>query len=98
VGWEKTTHMETPEPLGETCYVCGGGTRGGFVNFESVMKDGTPIIGIDTTPDRDFNVCDSCNIVVHFRCSMHPELGYCDPCYAEIYESKETSGSSSQSQ
>ena len=90
-----TTHMDTPQELGEVCYVCKGRTRGGFVNFESVMKDGTPIIGIDTTPDRDFNVCDLCNIVVHFRCSMHPELGYCDPCYAKVYESKGTSGSSS---
>ena len=75
--------MEDQE--GDICYVCGKGTRGGFVNFESEMSDGTPIIGIDTTPDRDFNVCDLCNITVHFRCSTHPDSGYCDPCYDKVY-------------
>jgi hypothetical protein len=33
------------------------------------------------TPDRDLNVCDACNDMVHFKCSAHPATGYCDRCF-----------------
>lgn len=69
----------------EICEVCGQPTRGGFENYERTLKDGTPMIVVDTTPDRNFNVCDLCNKVVHFRCSMHPETGYCDECLEKVY-------------
>lgn len=76
--------MFTPQPTQEVCSVCHAETRGGFQGFEDVLYDGTPIIGYCATPDRDFNVCDVCNAVVHFRCSKHPESGYCDPCFTEV--------------
>ncbi len=38
-------------------------------------------IAIVATPDRDFIVCDACNVVVHFKCSRHPKTGYCDRCF-----------------
>jgi len=49
------------------------------------------VIAIDATPDRNYNVCDFCNIVVHFACSRDPESGYCDPCLdkLEAYESED---------
>lgn len=77
--------MDTPQPTREVCSVCHQETRGGFQAFEDVMYDGTPIIGFCATPDRDFNVCDLCNAVAHFRCSKHPETGYCDACFDTVY-------------
>jgi len=77
--------MTTIQDDGEICEICGEATRGGFENYERVAKDGTPVFVIDSTPDRDFNVCDLCNKVVHFRCSMHPETGYCDACLEKVY-------------
>jgi len=67
----------------EICTICGESTRGGFAVLPQPWpNDGdTLLIAIDSTPDRDFNVCDLCNDVVHFRCSKHPESGYCDKCY-----------------
>ena len=74
------TNMDTPETTAEICTVCGKPTRGGFETHTSTRKDGTPVIAVDGTPDRNFNVCDLCNDVVHFRCSQWPESGYCDKC------------------
>jgi len=53
---------------------------GGFDVIESDRGDEF-IIAIVPTPDRDFNVCDGCNEIVHFKCSLHPETGYCDRCF-----------------
>ncbi len=73
---------------GEICSVCGRSTRGGFDVSERSSNDGVAVIAIDSTPDRDFNVCDLCNDVVHFRCSQHPETGYCDSCYGKMYDAQ----------
>jgi hypothetical protein len=55
---------------------------GGFTIRDSEPEDGGPfIIAIASTADRDFNVCDACNDVVHFGCSKHPKSGYCDRCF-----------------
>lgn len=58
------------------CKLCGQNVRGGF----EVYARGDATIVIDSTPDRNFNVCDCCNEEVHFRCSGYPESGYCDEC------------------
>ncbi len=77
--------------MADICYVCGQEVQGGFEVHERTMRDGTPVIAIDATPDRNYNVCDFCNIVVHFACSRDPESGYCDPCLdkLEAYESED---------
>jgi len=73
--------MNDEKDLAEyVCVVCKKACRGGFDVWSKERKDGTMLIAVDTTPDRDFNVCDSCNDVVHFRCSKEPDTGYCDNC------------------
>jgi hypothetical protein len=64
--------------------VCKEDCKGGFDVWDKTRKDGTFNIAIDSTPDRDFYVCDLCNDVVHFRCSRHPESGYCDTCFVRL--------------
>jgi hypothetical protein len=65
---------------GDVCSVCKKSVKGGFGVIEEDAGDGFTI-EISATPDRDFNVCDACNDVVHFACSRHPETGYCDRCF-----------------
>jgi hypothetical protein len=76
--------------MADICYVCYGEVRGGFEVSERTLPDGTPVISIDGTPDRDYNDCDACNITVHFACSRKPETGYCDRCLRtlEAYENE----------
>ena len=80
--------------MGETCTVCGKECRGGFEVRDWIRKDGTPVVAIDTTPDRNFNVCDLCNTVVCFDCSLNRDSGYCNDCYRKVRqdESAELSG------
>src|SRR5579872_3136352 len=61
--------ITTTKTMGEICSVCGKECRGGFEVYERTLRDGTPEIVIDTTPDRNFNVCDACNVVTCFTCS-----------------------------
>lgn len=68
----------------EICTVCHEPTTGGFDVYERTREDGVPMIVIDSTPDRNFNVCDSCNDVVCFRCSAHPDSGYCNRCFERL--------------
>ncbi len=70
--------------MGDICYVCYGEVHGGFDVAEHAMPDGTPVISVDGTPDRDYNVCDACNITVHFACSRKPDSGYCDRCLRKL--------------
>ena len=75
----RNTMQDTSEG---NCSVCGKPVVGGFTFQESEAKDGEPFtIEIAGTPDRDFNVCDACNDLVHYRCSKHPKTGYCDRCF-----------------
>ena len=72
--------------MSEICTVCLNECRGGFEVYERTRADGTFEIVVDTTPDGDFNVCDLCNVAVHFRCSLRPETGYCDACLDRLEE------------
>jgi hypothetical protein len=69
---------------GGTCIACKQSVRGGFEVFSRKLRNGTPLIVVDSTPDRDHNVCDLCNRTVHFHCSAYPDSGYCDDCYAKV--------------
>ena len=67
----------------ETCSVCRTQCRGGFDVYERV-KNGVPTIVVDSTPDRNFNVCDLCNVSICFDCSKEPDSGYCNQCLARV--------------
>ncbi len=43
------------------------------------------MVVIDGTPDRDFNVCDLCNVTICFDCSIDKDSGYCNACHAKVY-------------
>jgi hypothetical protein len=67
---------------GEVCSICSEPVTGGFTVREPEPEDGGRfVIAVTGTRDRDFNDCDACNARVHFRCSRHPETGYCDRCF-----------------
>jgi hypothetical protein len=61
--------------MADICSVCNKEVQGGFEVYERTLKDGTPMVVIDGTPDRNFNVCDLCNETVCFKCSEEPESG-----------------------
>ena len=71
--------------LSEICVACNEPTRGSVESREHVAKDGRTALIYDLSPDRDYFICDTCYKVVHFRCSMHPESGYCDKCLELFY-------------
>ena len=74
-----------PEASGiGTCTACKQPVNGGFEVHGRRLRNGTPLITVNSTPDRDHNVCDLCNRTVHFRCSAYPDSGYCDDCYAKV--------------
>jgi len=62
------------------CEQCGRKLRGSLIQYDGKLTDGTPVTVIDATPDRDWIVCDSCNILLCHNCCRHPESGYCDSC------------------
>lgn len=68
------------------CFECGGPVAGDFEVYAHERRDGTPMIVVESTPDRDFNVCDGCNTTVHVRCSYYPQSGLCNACYAKGYD------------
>ena len=70
--------------MGEICTVCRKECRGGFSVSQRQLADGTPEIAVDSTPDRNFNVCDICNDVICFDCSTDPGSGYCNSCYSRV--------------
>lgn len=74
--------------MSDICIVCQQECRGGFEVYDRTRKDGTFEVVIDSTHDRDYNVCDLCNASVHFRCSCRPETGYCDACLDRLEESR----------
>jgi hypothetical protein len=65
----------------DICEVCGEEVRGGFEVYERPEKN---LIVVDSTPDRNFNICDLCNKCVCFRCSKNPDSGYCNECLARL--------------
>ncbi len=70
---------------GDVCTVCQQAVTGGFDVFSGFQNDGTPTVVVEGTADRNFNVCDLCNDTVCFRCSLHPESGYCNPCFRKVF-------------
>lgn len=68
--------------MAEICEKCGCEVRGDFEVYSRDTARGYEIV-VDSTPDRNYNVCDSCNMVVCFSCSTYPESGYCDDCIKE---------------
>jgi hypothetical protein len=62
--------------MGEICTVCKKECRGGFEVYEREQKDGTFEVVIDTTPDRNYNICDVCNVAICFDCSINRDSGY----------------------
>ena len=78
---ERTTYTMTTQTTDtELCSVCQEPVKGGFEVFR-YSRLGVPRIEIQSTPDRNFNVCDACNKTVCFRCSDHPDSGFCNDCY-----------------
>jgi hypothetical protein len=72
--------MTTQTTNAEICSVCEQPVQGGFEVFR-YSRLGVPRIEIESTPDRNFNVCDWCDKMVCFRCSDHPDSGFCNDCY-----------------
>jgi hypothetical protein len=70
--------------MADICSVCNKEVQGGFEVYERTLKNGTPMVVIDGTPDRNFNVCDLCNETVCFECSEEPESGYCNRCLHKV--------------
>jgi hypothetical protein len=67
----------------EICSVCLKECRGGFEVYERSTKEEMHIV-IDSTPDRNFNVCDLCNITICFDCSEDWDSGYCNKCLHRV--------------
>jgi hypothetical protein len=67
------------------CTVCRREVHGGFfVITKQTLRDETAFVAIEGTPDRDFNVCDLCNDVICFNCSVKKDSGYCNACYSKV--------------
>jgi hypothetical protein len=71
----------------ETCSVCHRECHGGFEvsSQESRSPDQPFMVIIEGTPDRDFNVCDLCNITICFDCSIDKDSGYCNDCHSKVF-------------
>jgi hypothetical protein len=65
------------------CEVCGREVRGDIDVADGELPDGTWLVLLTSTPDRDWILCDGCNKLVCHDCSEHPKTGYCDSCLAK---------------
>ena len=75
--------------MADICSLCRKKVTGGFDVWSKPMKDGGTFIAVDSTPDRNFNICDLCNIVICFDCSVDPDTGYCNDCLRRITDDGE---------
>ena len=77
------------------CSRCGNELAGHLLVSDGELGDGTPVVRIDSTPDRNWIVCDSCNVLLCHNCCRHPESGYCDACIAKygLYDYLVSAGS-----
>ncbi len=68
------------------CFVCDKRNHGGFevAKYEK-RAGGVLMITARATNDLDHIVCARCYRGVHFRCSKHPDSGFCDDCYDKAY-------------
>jgi hypothetical protein len=62
------------------CSRCGNELAGHLLVSDGELGDGTPVVRVDSTPDRNWIVCDSCNVLLCHKCCQYPESGYCDTC------------------
>jgi len=62
------------------CQLCGREVTGRIDVHAFALRDGTPVISMDSTPDRDWICCDSCNAILCHNCCKYPQSGYCDGC------------------
>jgi hypothetical protein len=69
----------------ENCSICKTAVHGDFVVLAESQPDESFIIEIDSTPDRNFNVCDLCNEVICFACSRDKDSGYCNVCLYKVF-------------
>jgi hypothetical protein len=65
------------------CELCGRKVRGDLEVSDGQLPDGTGIVLITSTPDRDWIMCDSCGRLVCHDCCEHPKTGFCDGCIAK---------------
>ena len=72
----------------EICEKCGTEVHGGFDVSSGEGLDGTFVVRVEGTPDRDYIVCDACDSQWCFGCCSLPDSGFCDDCLeeAEDYE------------
>ena len=46
-----------------TCELCGREVVGEIIVRNGELADGTPVVSLEETPDRDWICCDSCNLL-----------------------------------
>ena len=69
-------------PYAYACVACDKKVCGGFeVTKYEKRPGGLLMITAVATKDLDHVVCARCYRSVHFRCSKHPDSGFCDGCY-----------------
>ena len=61
------------------CSACSVEVTGEIYVSEDEIN-GTCIIRMEASADRDWIACDSCNVIVCHNCATYPESGYCDGC------------------
>lgn len=67
------------------CSICRREVTGRIDVREYELNDGTPVVSMDSSPDRDWILCDSCNALVCHDCCRHPQSGYCDACIEKYH-------------
>jgi hypothetical protein len=65
------------------CELCGREVHGDILVRNGELPDGTWVVALVSTPDRDWIACDSCNATVCHQCCQYPESGYCNACIKE---------------
>jgi hypothetical protein len=87
--------MTTHTTNAEICSVCKEPVEGGFEAF-TYSRLGVPRIEVEPIPGTNFIVCDWCNKTYCFRCTDHPDSGFCNDCYrimsVSIDDDKENNG------
>jgi len=70
------------------CEQCGNDVHGDIqiveITDEEVLREHGADWGIAEvpTPDRDWIVCDGCNVLLCRNCAHYWQTGYCDDCLA----------------
>ena len=62
------------------CELCGREVTGEIFVRTGELAEGIPVVSLESTPNRNWICCDSCNILLCHQCCGYPESGYCDTC------------------